>query len=526
MEALPLNEADPKQGSVVQDFMVDGMTARQLAKAFEETLKDEHDAMEHELAMEEQRKPKVQLAEVQPHDLPSTATSPSAPVQLHAVKLPPGASQFERDVTDLIMGLSKAASGDAKFMATPMGGTVKTIKTLIETDMMVKVLAAHKSNQEELDKLGAVVTKCSTTRDASLTDAAKFTTTYTTKSPLHKDCRKSEADLYNQAVTCHQEWKAAKGLMKAECDGFAQTSKELGSTTTNEGIAKKAVGEDVETYVYRLHATFCGGADFKGGYKDKFDIAKGKCDKATKDFNDKDAECKKLDKDWGAKRDTCNSIQEEMDEAACKATLEIKDTCETYAECHEVTVKAYSDAEKLIRPEEVDRKAEWRGLRRMLCLMDAFVDGKVTDAEVTVCQNKDHKPEANEKLSLKYFTIPDMEKCDVPNKYPGSVEYVKAEFEGLPTNAKGNLDVLECAGVTAISTIPATGSPAACKCERITLNGPYTPGALVKCTGCTTVYRSTDKISCPTGSKLFAPQSRGTGTPFFHPQVLCVLQTG
>ena len=39
---------------------------------------------------------------------------------------------------------------------------------------------------------------------------------------------------------------------------------------------KKAVGEDVQTYVYRLHATFCGGADFKGGYKDKFDIAKGK----------------------------------------------------------------------------------------------------------------------------------------------------------------------------------------------------------------------------------------------------------
>merc|ERR1719454_2799716 len=87
--SLPLYEADPKQGSVVQDFMVDGMTARQLAKAFEETLKDEHDAMEHELAMEEQRKPKVQLADVQSHDIASTATSPRAPVQLHAIKLPP-----------------------------------------------------------------------------------------------------------------------------------------------------------------------------------------------------------------------------------------------------------------------------------------------------------------------------------------------------------------------------------------------------------------------------------------------------
>merc|ERR1719454_1597289 len=134
--------------------------------------------MEHELSMEEQRKPKVQLAEVQPHDVPSTATSPSAPVQLHAIKLPSGASQFERDVTDLVMGLSKAANGDAKFMATPMGGTVKTIKNLIETDMMVKVLAAHKKNQEELDHLGAAVKACSATKAASATDVAKFTNTY------------------------------------------------------------------------------------------------------------------------------------------------------------------------------------------------------------------------------------------------------------------------------------------------------------------------------------------------------------
>ena len=38
--------------------------------------------------------------------------------------------------------------------------------------------------------------------------------------------------------------------------------------------------------------------------------------------------------------------------------------------------------------EEVDRKAEWRGLKRMHCLIEAFADGKVSGAEVDTCKKK------------------------------------------------------------------------------------------------------------------------------------------
>jgi len=57
------------------------------------------------------------------------------------------------------------------------------------------------------------------------------------------------------------------------------------------------------------------------------------------------------------------------------------------------------------------------------------------------------------------------------------------------------------------SIVPKPGSPEACKCDPVVLTGPYTAGALIKCTNCLDVSKSTQKNSCPMGTKLFSPQS-------------------
>ena len=99
-------------------------------------------------------------------------------------------------------------------------------------------------------------------------------------------------------------------------------------------------------------------------------------------------------------------------------------------------------------------------------------------------------------------------KCVVPLLYPNTAEYKAAEFTPLPTLAKGKFGANECTGVREVSTTPATGSPTSCKCERVTMNGPYSPGAVVKCVNCLDVSKSTEKTSCPSGTKLFSPQTR------------------
>jgi hypothetical protein len=53
-----------------------------------------------------------------------------------------------------------------------------------------------------------------------------------------------------------------------------------------------------------------------------------------------------------------------------------------------------------------------------------------------------------------------------------------------------------------------SSSSSSCSCTLVNLNGVYSAGALMQCTSCTDVYKSTDTNSCPTGWKLFSPRSQ------------------
>ena len=65
-----------------------------------------------------------------------------------------------------------------------------------------------------------------------------------------------------------------------------------------------------------------------------------------------------------------------------------------------------------------------------------------------------------------------------------------------------------------ISTLAKDGSPKGCKCARMTMNGIYSPGPIVRCTGCIDVSKATQKNSCPYGTKIFSPQSRADWKTF------------
>ena len=96
--------------------------------------------------------------------------------------------------------------------------------------------------------------------------------------------------------------------------------------------------------------------------------------------------------------------------------------------------------------------------------------------EITACKMKDH---SIKHLLIKYPQPKNMDECSVPKEYPSTPDYKKAQFAPLPAMAKGKVDANECTGVAEIPTRPAHGSPKSCKCDRLTLNGPYSPGPLV-----------------------------------------------
>lgn len=420
--------------------------------------------------------------------------------------------EMESAITDLMMGKSQIS-------ATPMGGSVKTIKNLLTKTMMPKVLAAHSADQRLLDRLKGEIGKCASTKASSFRGAETEFTKYKESSRLHKECRAEEASLYSAKKSCALEQQSAYRIKVLKCKAYASVAQQYGTTKNNKEIVNKAGTESVESYISRLSVTFCGkhvhgrtgeisrpggwGGGLAGGMLDQFLKAKEDCGKASSDYSSKVKDCKRKMHTYNVQKAKCNQYQTSMDGASCQRAVLVKDACESYAGCYQAKLKTYQIAERRVRFDERDRKAEWRGLKRMECLMSGFADGKVTDKEVEACKEKTHN---TTQLDITFPEIPSLVKCVLPVLYPATGAYKRAEFAPLPALAKGK-PTTHCSGVDEIATSPAGGSPKSCKCTRIALNGYFSAGPIVKCTDCKDIYRSKDKSSCPRGTKLFSPRS-------------------
>jgi len=441
---------------------------------------------------------------------------------------------LEDEVQDLfkMADLRKGMSREA-FEATPFGSSVKKIYHLIEKVMMPKVEEAHAANQKELNKLAGEVGKCGSTKNDQVAKADQKKAMYLKYSPLHITCRAGEAGSFSEKSACWEEEADKKKIRDLKCKTFAMVSKQVGDQQASKQIMKKGGSESTESYVNRITSTVCGGCVGKNcklkaggngnkkcgydpytcgcGHKCKYDKAKDDCDQATQEWQAHNKKCMTLDKQYSDKKAACDSLQDQMDDASCKRAVEMKDACESYAECYFDKKKAYLSLEKMVKKEETDRKAEWKGLKRMRCLIEAFTGGKVTDDEVNECKRETH---STDHLKIDYPKLPALVKCEVPHHYPNTPSYKADNFAPLPALAKGKQDAYECTGLTEISTTPAAGSPKTCKCSRVTLNGPYEPGPVVKCENCLDVRRSLEKNSCPDGTKLFSPRSRSDWKTF------------
>jgi hypothetical protein len=426
-------------------------------------------------------------------------------------------SSLEDQVQDLFkLGAVRESMDKASFEATPFGGSIEKIKKLIEDTMMPKILMAHQESQKQLVRLAKDLSKCGADKKEAIGKANVKKAMYLRMSPLHKTCRAGEAGLSAERTTCKEELRDKAKIRDLRCKEFAMVKQKYGDQQANRAMVSKAGSESVESYVNRITQTVCGaitcsekhakeGGCGRGGMKDIFDRSKRKCERATEEYNAQLKKCKRINKDHNNKIKECDSIQDQMDGAACKRAVDMKDACEAYAECYFNKKEAYMSFHKMSKKEETDRKAEWRGLKRMQCLITAFADGKVKQSEVSECKKKTH---STKHLTLSYPKLPALVKCTVPNLYPATPAYKKREFAPLPSLAKGRDDANECTGVQEIATKPAKGSPKSCKCRQVTLNGPYSAGPLVKCTRCWDVHRSLEKNSCPDGTKLFAPRTR------------------
>jgi len=461
----------------------DPEAVKDVADAFVEALKEEQPLLTEEIKTEGLHKSVVK------------AHLGASKDDLLAALMNPGgwATEFEKDVTDLVIGLSKGGFG-----ATPFGNSVKKISDIIKNEMMPQVINFHTKDQNDLNRLYEEWKACDVTKTKSLGTANARKVNYLKASKHHKNCRGQEAALYTENVECHEEWLSRKKEKELKCKAYAEVSKKYGDSNANKQIMIKQASENVITYVTRFTTIICGqpvkcptckngsggnsggrGGYCVGGFLDTLICHKNKCEVATKRYNEQTKKCKDLDQKWHDRRKSCNTIQDTMDGASCKWALETKDACETYAECWKVKKESFEErvcnkwalpdkkgnCTQGVEADEHQRHPEWKGLQRMDCIIQAFGSGGgITMADITRCKGITHETKKAGKMGVNmttnglviaYPTPLKLIPCLVEPLYPNTAEYKAAEFAPLPTLAKGKAGANDCMGVGVASTTPA-----------------------------------------------------------------------
>jgi len=386
-----------------------------------------------------------------------------------------------------------------------MGQSVESMKGLIKDDMIPKIFKAHENDQKYLNGIiSETKEECQNVIQAADGIAQYQKNNYLQASSSHKSCRVSEASYATMARSCEMEIKSSRQIRDLKCKSLSEMRKTYGTTSNNVQIVTRRPGETVDNYITRLTTSYCGTGE-EDSLSSQYSNAKAYCTEAENTLREAEEGCTATKSSYKMQIMNCNNIQLQMDGAACQRAVLIKDSCEQYASCYTDKSAQFAQATKNVKEQEKERKAEYKASKRMLCLIESFGDGSVTDAEVKACKDKTHD---TSKLNIVYNPLPKMSTCSVPDLYPSTPAYKKAEYAPLPALAKADPEANECYGILEINTTPKSGSPSTCKCERVTMNGPYSPGPIVRCENCLDTSRSIDKNSCPDGTKIFSPRSQ------------------
>jgi len=320
---------------------------------------------------------------------------------------PEEVERLEKMVTDLVKEGGKHKE-DKNGKATPMGPSVQYVKAIIDDTMLPNRERAHRDDQNTIDAAARRLESCREERNEYLARAVTAKASYKSASKRHEECRHTEAgERWEQSSRCRPEMLKVKKLQ------------------TEMTCAK------VE------EAQRCKYIDYQ-----KIIDAEAECDRAKESERAAHELCDMTDSRYQGRKSQCDALQRQMDDAACKHAVQMKEACSEGQSCFNSKLSSFRATRDRVKRDEATRRSEWRALKRMQCLVAAFDNGKVEDSEIEDCKARTHEPP-----SIVYPETPSIDSCIIPDKYPGTSAYKEAEFKHLPPEANGNPDRGSCYGM-------------------------------------------------------------------------------
>jgi len=301
---------------------------------------------------------------------------------------------------------------------------VAVVETLIVKKMKPKVLEMHTLGQKTLDAAEQAFSRCAGAQSSS-TDGAKSAR----KSILavrkgHLACRKQENRRWKLDTACARTLKTKASLVKSECKAEGLLRRSPHAEADNCHSTK--TNEPYEMWVERNMRWFAQKDD-------QYSRQRQRCIGAKSSQVREKLRCGKVRSTFRKKREECSARQINLEGSTCSLVKKLTNACDAYGTCFASAKKHMAQQVKISKKEEKDRKAEWRALMRINCLLELF---KSEDADASVIEKCKAKTHSTEHLDLKYPKVPGKLPCGNAPAAPCTTAFMKQEYGKLP---KGTL---------------------------------------------------------------------------------------
>eukprot|EP00933_Yihiella_yeosuensis_P027006 TRINITY_DN2094_c5_g1_i1.p1 TRINITY_DN2094_c5_g1~~TRINITY_DN2094_c5_g1_i1.p1 ORF type:complete len:413 (+),score=81.94 TRINITY_DN2094_c5_g1_i1:52-1290(+) len=304
---------------------------------------------------------------------------------------------------------------------------VTEINTLV-AQMKGAVATQSRTSQSSLTRAWSTFTAC------SFSASSEFKALQTLNSS-HRACSDEESTLYADWQKCLTKCTDPCQYSNYECEKFNAINK------------YPAVGRCRVTDQTMYPKTREWMVQLRDVFRDeyfKWADQKHKCDTRKKVCTDCYSECSTKEKAYKLKETTCSTYQSNLEKSACdKGT----NTCQEYFRCYDTAKKEWEKVEKVTEVQETAFLAEFRGLLRIECLLEAFKQnleqGVALAPRIAACRDKDYKTTAfTGHLRINYPNITSNKRRDCLNETgakangqsPGSPGWIKAFYSNMPDN--------------------------------------------------------------------------------------------
>jgi len=330
------------------------------------------------------------------------------------------------------MAVTRAAT-----RASQSTGQSQTGLVLEEMQMLFDMQNAHlqaqkATNQQQLDALPPLFASC----DGLIAEGSFDTgeAKIVKLSEEHKECRKSEANVYDEKeVICGTQLTALHGVMTTRCQIYAEVDKIPQSSHCAASSSDANALEWYERIIKEL-----------GEAKAYLVQSQEACSKATNEHAAQDALCTESTSNHSGALTQCNLVQESLDQKAC-ATWEANGRhCAIYDGCYDQENITFHETMAVVKLQEESMKNESIQLQVLKCMLATF-DMSEEDQQIAMenCKGSSFSPDG---VDINYPTVPAKMSCSqasMANK-PGTAEYEATHYTGLPAQALAKACTASC----------------------------------------------------------------------------------